>query len=183
MAAALILSSRRTSWSVATPVHGVSEASLAKASPRSRLNPGPTCTMEGEQALRLATPLRHKDPPALIPTPTRSTVCQAMRSKRVTRRRRTTLPPPSTTLTRRWATTVTPTEVHPPVQDVNRAVTKRWETRRRWAKTWSHPVQHLSLARQQVGETGATAPPPVEPGRGQEPEDMWSSRVPPAQRI
>merc|ERR1719305_1523539 len=105
-----------------------------------------------------------------------------MRSKRATRRRQTTLPHPSTTLTRRWATTATPMEVHRLGPFASRAVIRRWETRRRWGRIWSKRVQHLSLVRQLVGETGATAQLPVERGRGQEPGGMLSSKAPPVQR-
>lgn len=123
-----------------------------------------------------------KDPPVSIPTLTPSTSCQVMRSKRATRQRQTTLPLLSITLTRRWGTTATPMEVHRLGPDVNRAVIKRWEIRRHWGRSWSKRVQHLSPARQLVGETGATARLHVEPGRGQEPEGMLSSKAPPVQR-
>ena len=139
--------------------------------------------MGGGRALKLAA-LRPtaKDRPLSIPTLTPSTSCQVMRSKRATRRRQTTPPHPSTTLTRRWATTATPMEVHRLGLCASRAVIKRWETRRRWGRIWSKQVQHLSPARQLLGETGATAQRPVERGRGREPEGMLSSLALPVQR-
>ena len=120
--------------------------------------------------------------PQLILTLIRSTSCLAMRSKRVTRRRRTILLPPSTTRTRRWDTTVTRMEVHRQGLAVIRAVTRRWATKRHWVTTWRKQVQHRSLVRQPVGETGATAQPRVELEPGRELEDTWSNAPPPARQ-
>ena len=143
----------------------------------------PTCTMGGGQALKLeALHPTAQDRPPSIPTLTPSTSCQGMRSKRATRRRQTTPLHPSTTLTRRWATTATPMEVRLLGLYASRVVIRLWETKRRWETTWNKQVQHLSRARQLLGETGATAQRPVERGRGREPEGMLSSLALPVRR-
>merc|ERR1711962_170765 len=103
-----------------------------------------------------------------------------MRSKRAIHQRRTIHLPPSTTRTRRWDTTATHMEVHRQGLAVIRAVTRRWATKRHLVTTWRKLVQHRSLARRLVGETGATAQPRVELEPGREHEDTWSNAPPPA---
>ena len=137
----------------------------------------------GERAPRWAAHRRMgRSLPQLILTLIRSTSCLAMRSKRVTRRRRTILLPPSTTRTRRWDTTVTRMEDHRQGLAVIRAVTRRWATKRHWVTIRRRQVQHRSLARRPVGETGATVQPRVELEQGREHEDTWSNAPPPARQ-